>query len=56
MIDPLTGNDYESEKRMYMRYHGLSEQDAIEALKAQTHKERDEVFYNRSPWFIPGDK
>lgn len=54
-IDPLTGNDYESEKRMYMRYHGLTEEQAVLALQALTHKERDEVFYSFSPWFLPGD-
>lgn len=43
-IDQLTGNKFESEKNMYMKYHGLSEKEAIQVLNTKTYLERDEVF------------
>lgn len=43
-IDELTGNKFESEKYMYMRYHGFSEEEANQILNTKTHLERDEVF------------
>ena len=54
-IDPLTGNDYESELHMYMRYHSLTKQEAERVLEAQTHAERDDLFYQMSAWYLPGD-
>lgn len=43
-LDPLTGNSYDSEFRMYMRYHGFSQEEAAFILEAVTYKERDRRF------------
>lgn len=40
-IDPLTGNSYESEKRMYIRYHGLSDSQAETVMYQNTYQDRD---------------
>lgn len=45
-IDPLTGNNYQSEKTMYIRYHGLTEDQADLVMSATTYIERDEIFNN----------
>lgn len=42
-IDNLTGNSYESEKQMYIRYHGFTEAEAEFVLEQQTHIERDDI-------------
>lgn len=42
--DKLTGNSVESEVRMYIRYHGLTEQEARLLLTKQSYAERDELF------------
>ena len=42
--DPVTGGSYESELRTYMRYHGLSLEEATQVLETKTHVERDIVF------------
>lgn len=39
--DPLTGSTIEKEIAMYVRYHGLTEEQARSVLMAQTHSERD---------------
>ena len=44
-IDPLTGNRYDSELSMYMRYHGLTQSEAAEVLaEVSSHANRDRVF------------
>lgn len=43
-IDELTGNKYGRELEMYMRYHGLSLEQAAMLLETQTYKERDALF------------
>lgn len=42
--DNLTGNSYFSELTMYMRYHGLTEDQARKVLERQTHAARDAEF------------
>lgn len=42
--DELSGNSYHSEKAMYMRYHGLTEDQADLVMSAQSHNERDQIF------------
>lgn len=45
MVDELTGADYKKELSFYVRYHGLSVEQAIEVLAAsKSHSERDAVF------------
>lgn len=43
-MDTLTGNTYEGELNMYMRYHGLTLEQATLVMSAQTFKERDKIF------------
>lgn len=46
ITDPLTGNKYQSEKMMYIRYHGLTEDQADLVMSATTYIDRDEIFNN----------
>lgn len=46
MKDPVTGGDYIKEKEMYMRYHGLTEDEADLVMAASSYKERDAIFSN----------
>ena len=39
--DELTGNRWSSEHAMYVRYHGLSEQQATHVMNQETYAERD---------------
>jgi len=43
-IDELTGATYEKELTMYIRYHGLSHDEATRVMSKTTHTERDEEF------------
>lgn len=44
-IDPLTGADYDIELRMYILYHGLTVDEAVEVMKVtESYKARDEKF------------
>lgn len=44
-IDPLTGNSYDKEVSMYMRYHGLSEGDARRVVDVvSSHLDREAAF------------
>lgn len=43
-IDEVTGNDYMKEKEMYIRFHGLTEDEADLVMEARTYIERDTVF------------
>lgn len=40
-MDKLTGNKWASERLMYVRYHGLSKQQATEVMGLSTYAERD---------------
>jgi hypothetical protein len=44
MKDPVTGGDYIKEKEMYIRYHGLTEDEADLVMAASSYKERDAIF------------
>lgn len=44
-IDPLTGADYDIELRMYLMYHGLTVDEAVEVMKVtESYTARDEKF------------
>ena len=44
-IDPLTGANYDIELRMYILYHGLTVDEAVEVMKVtESYKARDEKF------------
>jgi len=43
--DPLTQGDYHTELTMYVRFHGLSVEEAVEVMRVTTsHADRDNKF------------
>lgn len=42
--DKLTGNSWESERNMYVRYHGLTTEQAEALLECDTYADRDRMF------------
>jgi len=43
-IDPLTGGNYDNEKKVYTHYHKLNDEQATYIMSKLTHKERDAAF------------
>lgn len=43
-IDHLTGSDYESEFKIYVHYHNLTNEQATLIMAATTYLERDKLF------------
>lgn len=44
ILDPVTGNDYLNEMRMYGRYHKLTFAQCELVMKAGSYSERDAIF------------
>jgi len=44
-IDPLTGGNYDSEKKIYTHYHKLNNEQATYVMSKLTYKERDAAFH-----------
>jgi len=44
-IDPLTGGNYDSEKKIYTYYHKLNDEQATYVMSKLTYRERDAAFH-----------